>query len=79
MVDVKLNLRGLNRLMTSQPVVAMVSERAARIARAAGPNFERVVRPHRYTARAFVRAANSEGAAEEARSKVLTRALDAGR
>lgn len=79
MVDVKLNLRGINQLMTSQPVVAMVSERSARIARAAGANFERIVRPHRYTARAFVRASNAAGAAEEARSKVLTRALDAAR
>lgn len=78
-VGVKLKLRGINALMTSQPVVSLVAERAARIARAAGPNFERAMRPHKYTARAYVQNANREGAEEEARDKRLTRALDAGR
>lgn len=77
-VRVKLNLRGVNTLMTSAPVQSMVAQRAARIARAAGPNFEYVVNPHKYTARAYVRPANAEGAKEEARDKTLTRAISAG-
>ena len=76
---VKLIIRGLNALMKSQPAVDAVASRGAAIARAAGPNFEMVVKPHRYRARVYVRAANDEGRKEEAREKRLTRALDAGR
>lgn len=79
MVQVKLNIRGINAVMTSAPVADEVARRAYRIAGAAGPNFEMVVKPHRYTARAYVRAANDEGRKEEARDKKLTRAIDAGR
>lgn len=76
---VKLNLRGLNALMTSREVTAEVVKRAQAIQRAAGPNFEVNVVPHKFTARAFIRPANVEGAKEEARDKRLTRALNAGR
>lgn len=76
---VKLNLRGINALMRSEPVQSVVDERGRRIAAAAGANFEYVARPHRWVARGFVQPANFEGAREEARTKRLTRALDAGR
>lgn len=78
-VNVRLKLKGLNALMTSPPVVSEVVRRAQKIRDAAGDDFEMNVVPHRYTARAYVRAANFEGAKREARDKVLTRALNAAR
>lgn len=78
-VRVKLNLRGLNQLMSSAPVQRLVDERAGLIAAAAGENFEAVSKPHRWTARAFVQPANGTGAREEARDKKLTGALNAAR
>ena len=78
-VSVRLKLRGLNALMTSRPVTAEVVRRARKIQEAAGPDFEVNVVPHKYTARAYVRAANARGAVLEARDKVLTRSLNAGR
>jgi len=78
-VTVKLNLRGINEVMTSPEATSAVVRRAQMIKSAAGENFEVNVVPHRYTARAFIRPANSEGAKQEARDKRLTRALDAGR
>ena len=78
-VRVQLKLRGLNALMTSPPVVSEVARRAQAIQRAAGEDFEVNVVPHKWTARAFIRAKNARGAREEARNKVLTRAVDAAR
>lgn len=78
-VKVKLRIKGLNALMTSPPVVSIVAQRAARIAKAAGPDFEMVVKPTNRVARAFVRSKGAAGAKAEARNKVLTMALDAGR
>lgn len=78
-VRVKLKIRGINQVMTSRGATDEVASRAQRIARAAGPNFEAVVKPHKHTARAYVRPANREGAEQEARDKTLTRAIDAGR
>ena len=78
-VRVQLKLRGLNALMISPPVVSEVARRAHAIQRAAGEDFEVNVVPHKWTARAFIRAKNARGAREEARNKVLTRAVDAAR
>ena len=78
-VRVRLKLRGINELMTGRGATAAVVSRAQAIQRAAGPDFEVNVVPHRYTARAFIRPAKAEGAKREARDKVLTRALNAGR
>lgn len=78
-VRVKLNMKGLNALMTSRPVTAEVVRRAKKMRDAAGEDFEYNVVPHKWTARAFVRAANAKGAREEARSKVLERSIDAAR
>lgn len=77
--NVKLNLRGINQIMTGRGATAEVVRRARRIQAAAGENFEVNVVPHKYTARAFVRPKNVEGAVEEARSKTLTKAFNAGR
>ena len=76
-VKVQLNLRGINQLMSSRPVQRVVGERADEIAAKAGPNFEVVDDPHKWTARSFIQAANPEGMREEARAKVLTAALGA--
>jgi len=72
---VKLNIRGLNALMTSAPVTAQVAREAKRRAQQAGPNFEAVVKPHRWTARAFIQTANAAGAKEQADNAVLERVL----
>lgn len=76
---VRLKIRGVNQVMASRGAVNDIAARAQRIARAAGPNFEAVVKPHKWVARAYVRPKNAEGRAEEAREKKLTRAIDAGR
>ena len=78
-IQVKLNLQGLNQLMTSAPVQAEVDARAKRIAAAAGPNFESTRGKGRSsrTARAYIQPANPAGMREEARHKRLTGALDA--
>ena len=78
-VRVKLKIRGINQVMAGRGATDEVAARGQRIARAAGENFEVVVKPHKWTARAFIRNKNREGAAEEARDKMLTRAIDAGR
>lgn len=72
----KLNVRGLNRLMAGNTVQALVDERGEAMARRAGPNFEYVQRRHKWTARGYVQSANTDGAMEEAREKRLTRALN---
>jgi hypothetical protein len=76
--QVKLNIRGINALMSSAPVQSLVEERARRIAEAAGSGFEAVAAPHPWTARAYVRTADAEGRRREAQEKVLTRSISAG-
>jgi len=78
-VRVQLKLRGLNALMTSREATAAVVRSANKIQAAAGDDFEVNVVPHRWTARAYVRAKNARGMREEARNKVLTRALNAAK
>ena len=78
-VKVKLKIRGINKVMKSDPVQAEVARRAKRIANAAGLGFEAVVNPAKYTARAFVRTADFNGRKRQAEEAVLERSLDAGR
>ncbi|MCC2031828.1 hypothetical protein [Microbacterium allomyrinae] len=73
--QVKVNLRGLNQLMRSEPVQAIVDAEGRRIAAAAGPDFEYKPLPHRWMARGFVQPANARGAREQARNAVLERAI----
>ena len=72
---VVLNLRGLNKLMTSPAVTEIVAREARRRAREAGPNFEAVVKPHGWTARAYIQPANAAGMKEQADDAVLERVL----
>lgn len=78
-VRVKLKIRGVSETLRSSGVQAEVARRAKRIADAAGEGFEMVVKPHRYTARAFVRTVGVEGARRQAEEAVLERSLSAGR
>lgn len=78
-VRVVLKMRGIRALLRSNAVQSNLAARAVRAARAAGPGFEAVVKPHKYTARVFVQTADAEGRKREAEEKVLTRSLDAMR
>ncbi|MDF2578439.1 MAG: hypothetical protein K0S49_18 [Microbacterium sp.] len=73
--EVKLNLRGLNQIMRSEPVQAIVNAEGRRLAAAAGADFEYVPSPHRWIARGYVQPANARGAREQARNAALERAL----
>lgn len=77
-VRVKLNLKGLNELMTSAPVQAEVNKRAAKVSAAAGPKYRMVVRPHRYTARAFVEPVDGAKVTDDDQRRLLG-GIDAGR
>ncbi len=78
-VTVKLKMRGVRELLKSNAVQSNISARAARAARAAGPGFAAVTKPHTYTGRAFVQTVDLEGRTREAKEKILIRALDAMR
>lgn len=75
MANVRLNLRGINEIMTSRPVTALVVREARRMATEAGPNFEANIVPHKWTARAYVRPANVAGMREQADNAVLERVI----
>jgi hypothetical protein len=78
--QVKLNLPGLNAVMKSAAVQADLNARAARIAAAAGDGFDWAPgAPHPWVARAYVWTATGEAEREEATTRALTRAIDAGR
>ena len=78
MANVKLKLAGLNKLMRSAPVQSLVNEKAGRISADAGPKYRVVVRPHRYTARAFVELRDGERATD-ADTAGLLGAIDSAR
>lgn len=78
-VKVKLKIRGVREVLKSNPVQSDLARRAKRIADAAGAGFQMVVKPHRYTARAFVQTDTDEGRKRQAEGAVLERSLDAGR
>lgn len=75
---VKLNLRGINEVLTSAPVVSDLARRAQKIADAAGEGFEKSVNPTKRTARAYVRTADDTGRRRQAQSPVLEQAMGAG-
>lgn len=77
-VEVKLKIRGINKIMTSPEATSLIAQRANRIAASAGPGFEASVVPHRWTARAYIRPVTQAARAREARDKVLARSLSAG-
>lgn len=73
--SVRLNLRTINSIMSSQAAQRVVDDEGRDMARRAGDDFEYVASPHKWTARGFVQPANFEGAKQEARDKRLTRSI----
>jgi len=70
---VVLNMGGINAVLReAQPVVDAAAER---MQGAAGPDYEVVSKPHRWTARAFVQTATAKGARDNAKHNTLARAL----
>jgi len=82
-IRIVMNPAGVDALLKSAEVQDDLRRRAQNIADAAGEyqgdHFEVDVRVGRTRARASVRTASYEAMLAEARDKVLTRALDAGR
>lgn len=76
-VNVKLKIKGVRELLRSRPVQADLAARAQRMAREAGEGFEAVVKPHKYTSRAFVQTDmdNPVGRQRQASEHVLQRVL----
>jgi hypothetical protein len=78
-VRVKLKIKGVREVLKSAPVQSEIARRAQRIAAAAGEGFESVVKPHKYTARAFVQTVGLEGAKRQYEEAMLESSMDAGR
>lgn len=74
-VRVKLNLRGLNRLMAGNSVQAEVDRLGEAMAEDAGAGFEYRSRRHRWTGRGFVGVADADGARRQAADAVLERVV----
>ena len=70
-VNVRLNLRGLNRLMRSDPVQSELNAQAARVASRSGAKFQVHPSKHRWTARAFVEAREGETVTDADRVALL--------
>jgi hypothetical protein len=73
MTNLKLNLPGINKIMTGKGARALVRRELNRMEASAGEGFEAVERPHRWTARGYVQTADAAGARRQAREKVLER------
>lgn len=78
-VRVRLKIGGVRAILRGPEATAEVAKRVKRGAAVAGPGFDGVVKPHKYTARGYVQTATQEGRKREANEKVLLRALDAMR
>lgn len=81
MADVRVNLKmsGIRKVLRSSESQGALLRLARRSAAAAGPGFEAVVRPGRFTARALVWTTDDASRRAEAENKALTRSLDAMR
>lgn len=72
-VRVRLNLRGINRLMRSEPVQDRLDEIGDAMADDAGDGFEYAPSTHKWTARGYVQVATGTGARRQAEEAVLDR------
>lgn len=72
-VRVKLNLRGINQLMSSRKVQDRLDDIGTEIASDAGDGFEYSAAPHKWTARGYVQVADGDGARRQAKEAVLER------
>lgn len=75
MADVKLNLAGINAIMTSAPAQAVVDRIGRQMAADAGEGFEYVSRPHPYTARGYVQTTDARSRRRQMREAALEKAL----
>ncbi|MDR0435788.1 MAG: hypothetical protein LBH11_03360 [Propionibacteriaceae bacterium] len=74
--SIKLDLKGINTVMTSTPVQQIVDAAGSQIAAKAGTGFEYTSGPkHRWVARGYVNAATFEARKAEAQNRALTRAV----
>lgn len=76
---IKINSAGARAILRSPEVLADLSGRAARIARAAGPGNSHSSTVGHSRALAMVWTSTADARANEARHNTLTRAIDAGR
>jgi hypothetical protein len=74
-VKVRLNIRGINALMSSARVQAELDDVGESMASEAGAGFEYVPSPHRWTARGFVQVDSADGARRQADEAVLERVV----
>lgn len=74
-VDFELNLAGLNELMKSPEMVAVLESATSQIASAAGPGFGKRVGQGSYTAIGNVFAENKEAASKAYKDNTLLKAL----
>jgi len=73
--NVKLNLSGINAVMTSPAAQALVDRLGKQVASDAGDGFEYVPRPHRYTARGYVQTGDARARRRQAKEAALEGAL----
>lgn len=78
-IRVEVNSAGVQAVLKSDEVQALLKERADRIAAAAGEGMEVSVRVGKTRARASVITATRKARLAEANDRALTSALDAGR
>lgn len=74
-VTVRLKLAGIRKVLKGSEATAEVARIAARGARDAGEGFGFVVKPGRYTARAFIQTEGVEGAKRQSNDAVLERVM----
>lgn len=74
---VRLKIGNIRKLLKSIPVQSEVARKAHLMAQDAGQGFEYVVKPHRYTARAFVQTdlTDDTGRRRQAEEHVLQRVV----
>lgn len=78
-IRIDINSAGIQELLKSGPVQALLSAKAQRIAAAAGPGMEASSRVGKTRARASVITTTRAARKAEAEDRALTKAIDAGR
>ena len=75
MASVKLKIRGIRQVLQGAGATGEVARIAHRGAEQAGEGFGYVVKPGRYTARAFIQTVDDEGARRQSDDAVLERVM----
>lgn len=74
-VTVKLNIKGIRSILKGPGATAEVARLAHRGAQQAGDGFGSVVKPGKYTARAFIQTEDAAGAKRQSDEAVLERVV----